>query len=155
VLREDLLERIPRGVPTMLDYRTHAQHRSRYNTPPVFAIYVLMLVTRWLRDEVGGLAAMAEINRDKASLLYDEIDSSDGFYGGHADASSRSWMNDTFRLPRRRWRRSSWPGPRTRGWSSSPAGAWEGSAPRSTRTVPLEAVRALRSFMERFRTATP
>src|SRR4029077_19330948 len=55
VLREDLLERIPRGVPTMLDYRTYVEHRSLYNTPPVFAIYVLMLVTRWLRDEIGGL----------------------------------------------------------------------------------------------------
>jgi phosphoserine aminotransferase len=54
VLREDLLERIPRGVPTMLDYRTYVEHRSLYNTPPVFAIYVLMLVTRWLRDEIEG-----------------------------------------------------------------------------------------------------
>jgi phosphoserine aminotransferase len=80
VLREDLLERIPRGVPTMLDYRWYVEHRSLYNTPPVFAIYVLMLVTRWLRDEIGGLDAMAERNREKASLLYDEIDGSNGFY---------------------------------------------------------------------------
>jgi phosphoserine aminotransferase len=70
-----------------------------YNTPPVFAIYVLMLVTRWLRDEVGGLEKQADANREKARLLYTEIDESDGFYRGHADAGSRSIMNVTFRLP--------------------------------------------------------
>ena len=157
VLREDLLERIPRGVPTMLDYRTYVEHRSLYNTPPVFAIYVLMLVTRWLRDEIGGLEAMAERNREKASLLYDEIDGSNGFYRGHAAETEP--LADERHVPparARRWRRSSWRGRRTRGWSSSPAtGAWAGSAPRSTTRCPLEAVRALRSFMERFRTATP
>ena len=156
MIREDLLERIPRGVPTMLDYRTYAEHRSMYNTPPVFAIYVLMLVTRWLRDEVGGLDAMAEINREKAALLYDEIDGSDGFYRGHAAVTSRSRMNVTFRLP---------DGARERAFVSGAAaeGMIELAGHRSVggirasiyNAVPVEAVRALRSFMERFRAATP
>ena len=58
---------------------------SLYNTPPVFAIYVVMLVTRWLRDEIGGLEAMHARNRAKAGLLYDAIDATPSFYRGHAD----------------------------------------------------------------------
>ena len=99
IVREDLLERASDDLPTMLDYRTYAEHGSIYNTPPVFAIYVLTLVTRWLRDEVGGLDEQERRNRAKAALLYETIDSSDGFYRGHADPSSRSLMNVTFRLP--------------------------------------------------------
>ena len=99
VLREDLLERIPRGIPTTLDYRTYVEHRSLYNTPPVFAIYVLMLVTRWLRDDVGGLDEQLARNREKAHLIYEAIDHSEAFYRGHAEVGSRSLMNATWRLP--------------------------------------------------------
>ncbi len=99
IVREDVLSMIPDGLPAMLDYRTFVDHGSLYNTPPVFAIYVLMLVTRWLRDEVGGLAAQAEINRAKAGSIYAAIDDSDGYYRGHAEASSRSTMNATWHLP--------------------------------------------------------
>jgi phosphoserine aminotransferase len=99
IVREDLLDRIPDGLPTMLDYRTHVEHGSRYNTPPVFAIYLVALVTRWLRDEVGGLEKMHAIDREKAGLLYEAIDASEGFYRGHATAEARSLLNVTFRLP--------------------------------------------------------
>jgi phosphoserine aminotransferase len=99
LVRDDVLDRIPDGLPTMLDYRTHVRNGSRYNTPPVFPIAVLALVTRWLRDEVGGLDKMAERNREKAALLYEAIDASDGFYRGHAAPAARSTMNVTFRLP--------------------------------------------------------
>jgi phosphoserine aminotransferase len=99
IVRDDLLARIPDGLPTVLDYRTYVENRSMYNTPPVFAIYVLMLVTRWLRDDVGGLEAQLERNREKASVVYDAIDGSDGFYRGHAEPGSRSSMNVTWRLP--------------------------------------------------------
>lgn len=99
VLREDLLERIPDGLPSMLDYRTHVENRSLYNTPPTFAVYVLVLVTRWLRDEIGGLEEMARRNREKAEDLYEGIDTSHGFYRGHALPEARSLMNVTFRLP--------------------------------------------------------
>jgi phosphoserine aminotransferase len=99
IVRSDLLDRVAEGLPTVLDYRSFVEHRSMYNTPPVFAIYVVMLVTRWLRDEVGGLAEQERRNRAKAALLYDAIDESLGFYRGHAEVGSRSLMNVTFRLP--------------------------------------------------------
>jgi len=99
IVRDDVLDRIPDGLPTLLDYRTFAQHGSLYNTPPVFSIYVLLLVTRWLRDEVGGLEVQRTVNREKAGLLYDAIDASDGFYRGHARPEGRSLMNVTWRLP--------------------------------------------------------
>ncbi len=99
IVERSLLERVPGGLPTVLDYRTYVEHGSRYNTPPVFSIYVLMLVTRWLRDEAGGLDAQRAVNRTKAAALYDAIDASDGFYRGHAQIPSRSLMNVTWRLP--------------------------------------------------------
>ena len=99
IIREDLLERIPDGLPIMLDYRTYTEHGSLYNTPPVLSILVLMLVTRWLRDEVGGLEKQLGNNRRKASALYDVIDASKDFYTGHAERSSRSLMNVTWTLP--------------------------------------------------------
>jgi phosphoserine aminotransferase len=99
ILRDRFLQRAASPLPTMLDYRVHAEARSLYNTPPVFAIYVLMLVTRWLRDEVGGLAAMAELNRAKADLIYGALDAHPDFYRVHAQRPHRSRMNMAFRLP--------------------------------------------------------
>jgi phosphoserine aminotransferase len=99
ILRKDLLERSRDDLPTMLDYRTYAKNGSRPNTPPVFAVYVLGLVCQWLRDSIGGLAAMNRHNAAKAKLLYDVLDASGGFYAGHARPECRSDMNVTFRLP--------------------------------------------------------
>jgi phosphoserine aminotransferase len=99
VLRDDVLESVPEGLPAMLDYREHARAGSIYNTPPLFAIYVTMLVTRWLRDEIGGLDAMAALNSRKAELLYETIDASGGFYRGHAAPGNRSQMNVVLTLP--------------------------------------------------------
>jgi phosphoserine aminotransferase len=81
----------------MLDYNTHAKNKSLYNTPPVFTIYVMRLVMKWLLEQ-GGLEATKRRNEEKAKLLYDAIDGS-SFYRGHAEAVSRSLMNVTFRLP--------------------------------------------------------
>jgi phosphoserine aminotransferase len=99
IVREDLLERIPEGLPTMLDYRTYVREGSLYNTPPVFAVWMVGLVAGWLREEIGGLRAMEERNRAKADLLYAAIDDAPGFYTGHAEPGSRSLMNVTWRLP--------------------------------------------------------
>jgi phosphoserine aminotransferase len=98
VIREDLLARSPEGLPTMLDYNTHAQNNSLYNTPPVFAIYVVRLVVKWMLAQ-GGLDAVGRANAEKADLLYGALDSSGGFYRPHAEPASRSSMNVTFRLP--------------------------------------------------------
>jgi phosphoserine aminotransferase len=99
VIRDDIVQATPADLPSMLDYRLHAEARSIYNTPPVFAIYVTLLVVRWLRQEIGGLAQMAEINAAKASLLYDAIDASEGYYRGRAAVADRSLMNVVFNLP--------------------------------------------------------
>ena len=98
LVRKDMLERCPDGLPSLLDYRTYAQKDSLYNTAPVFAIYAMELVLAWLEDEIGGLGKMFEINSRKASKLYAALDDSGGFYRGTADAEDRSLMNVTFRL---------------------------------------------------------
>lgn len=97
LIRDDLLQRIPEGLHTMLDYRTHVQNKSLYNTPNTFGIYIIALVCEWL-EEKGGIVAMQRENEAKAKLLYDAIDATE-FYRGHADADARSNMNVTFRLP--------------------------------------------------------
>jgi len=97
VLREDLLQRVPENMPTMLDYRIHVENKSLYNTPNTWGIYIMGLVCKWLQDQ-GGLAGMERQNDEKARLLYDAIDATD-FYRGHADVDCRSTMNVTFRLP--------------------------------------------------------
>ncbi len=98
IIREDMLERIPEELPTMLKYSTYVENNSLANTPPCFAIYVINLVLKWLEESVGGLEDMEKINRKKANMLYEVIDSSD-FYRGTAQKESRSMMNITFRLP--------------------------------------------------------
>lgn len=98
VIRDDMLERVPSGIPSMLKYTTYADKNSMYNTPPCFAIYTVQLVLKWLEETIGGLEEMARINRQKADLLYGFIDQSE-FYRGTARADSRSLMNVTFRLP--------------------------------------------------------
>jgi phosphoserine aminotransferase len=70
-----------------------------FNTPPTFAVYIVGLVAKWLLEEVGGLEAMAALNRRKAGMLYELLDASSGFYRGHARPECRSLMNVTFRLP--------------------------------------------------------
>lgn len=97
-LRRDLPEGGTDGLPSMLDYRVHMEHRSAYNTPPVFSIYLVRLMLDWLENEIGGVAAMERVNRIKAGLLYDVIDGSD-FYSGPVEPASRSLMNVVFRLP--------------------------------------------------------
>jgi len=98
IIRDDMLARSPKNLPTMLDYNTHAKEKSLYNTPPVFTIYVMRLVMKWLVAE-GGLEAIGKRNAEKAGLLYAAIDGSGGFYRPHAQPGSRSNMNVAFRLP--------------------------------------------------------
>jgi phosphoserine aminotransferase len=97
IVREDLLERSADALPSMLNYKTMADNASLYNTPPVFGIYILGLVLKWLIKE-GGLGAMAAVNDRKAKTLYDELDRTE-YWRPHAEADSRSVMNVTFRLP--------------------------------------------------------
>jgi phosphoserine aminotransferase len=98
LLRDEVINNAPTDLPGFLDYRNHIRAHSNFNTPPVFAIYVVLLVTRWLLNEIGGVARMAEINRSKAQLLYSVLDRSDNFYRGRADTCDRSEMNVAFNL---------------------------------------------------------
>ena len=99
IVKDEVVRRqkLPERVPTMLRYATFADSVSLYNTPPVFAIYIVGLVVKWLLQK-GGLTVVAESNERKAGKLYSILDSSN-FYQGIADAHSRSLMNVTFRLP--------------------------------------------------------
>jgi phosphoserine aminotransferase len=97
IIREDLLARSSDTLPAMLNYKTQAENGSLYNTPPVFGIYILRLVLKWLVG-AGGLAAMGKINDRKANTLYAELDRTP-FWRPHAEKDSRSAMNITFRLP--------------------------------------------------------
>lgn len=99
IVRRSLLDATPAGLPGLLDYRSHLQAHSIYNTPPVFAIYVVLLVTRWLLSETGGLAAMDQINQEKARTLYAVLDEFPELYTGWAAKPDRSLMNVVFNLP--------------------------------------------------------
>ena len=96
IIRDDLVQNSADGLTTMLSYKTHAEKKSLYNTPPSFGIYLIKLVTDWLID-LGGIDAIEKINEKKAGLIYGKIDSGD-FYNGTANIEDRSKMNVTFRL---------------------------------------------------------
>lgn len=98
IVREDLLARSAENLPGMLSYKVHADADSAFNTPPCFALYMVGLVVEWLRDTIGGLDKMHQLNQKKAARLYEVIDQSNGFYTGHAQPDCRSLMNVTFRL---------------------------------------------------------
>jgi phosphoserine aminotransferase len=98
VLRKDLAARVAEKVPTMLKYATHIEAESMYNTPPTFGIYLILLVTEWLKAQ-GGLTGIERINTAKSQAIYQFIDDSNGFYRGTVEAGDRSKMNVTFRLP--------------------------------------------------------
>lgn len=103
ILKSSWLERAKeiakdKNLPVILRYDQHAKSDSLYNTPPVFAIYMVQLVLEWLADE-GGVEAAADLGKRKAGQIYDAIDNSSGFYQGHTDVESRSSTNITFKLP--------------------------------------------------------
>ncbi len=95
IIRKELIsETVLSGTPTMLRYKTHADKKSLYNTPPTYNIYIVGKVIKWIQS-LGGLEMMKEINEKKAAILYDYLDSSSLFYG-LAEKDSRSLMNVTF-----------------------------------------------------------
>lgn len=96
ILKDELLLRIPKGLPLMLDYKTFVEHNSLYNTPPTFSIFVVGEVLKWIQS-IGGLKEIERRNKEKAGILYAALESSD-FYEPHAETNCRSLMNVTFRL---------------------------------------------------------
>ncbi|GJQ32117.1 MAG: phosphoserine aminotransferase [Ignavibacteriaceae bacterium] len=98
IIRKDMLERCPDSLHTMLNYKTHTENDSMYNTPNTFGIYIIDLVAKYLLEN-GGLDAMYATNKKKADTLYNCLDNSNGFFKAHALPGSRSLMNVTFNLP--------------------------------------------------------
>ncbi|TVZ14143.1 3-phosphoserine/phosphohydroxythreonine transaminase [Maribacter sp. MAR_2009_72] len=96
VVKEEILGKVSRTIPSMLDYQVHISKDSMFNTPSVFAVYTSMLTLEWLK-KLGGIAAIEEINEKKARLLYSEIDLNPVFKG-YANTEDRSIMNATFNL---------------------------------------------------------
>ena len=98
VIRNDFLAKAKTGLPTMFTYKTYVDNKSLYNTPPVFAVYVMKLVLEWIKKQ-GGLAGVEKVNAAKKDLLYGAIDANADFYKGTVEKTSRSWSNVTMRLP--------------------------------------------------------
>jgi phosphoserine aminotransferase len=94
IIREDLVGNAPETVPTMLDYKTHVENDSMFNTPPTYGIYMLGLVLEWI-EQRGGIEAMEKLNKEKAALLYDFLDESK-LFKGTAAKEDRSLMNIPF-----------------------------------------------------------
>lgn len=94
IVREDILGKVERTIPTMLNYKTHIAEGSMFNTPPCLPIYTCLETLRWLK-KLGGLEVMQKMNQDKAKLLYDEIEHNSMFMGT-AEKASRSLMNICF-----------------------------------------------------------
>jgi len=96
VIREDILNKVEREIPSMLSYKVHLEKDSMFNTPAVYAVYVSLLTLRWIKNN-GGIKAMEERNNQKADLLYTEIDRN-SLFKGFAEVEDRSAMNATFNL---------------------------------------------------------
>ena len=151
IIRDDLLQRSAGDLPSLLNYKLLAENKSMLNTPPVFGIYLVKLVTDWLLNQIGGLDKMLELNREKATLLYDAIDRSGGFYDGHAESHCRSLMNVTFRLPDATLESQFFKQAETRNLFELKGHRSVGGCRASIyNAMPIEGVRLLRDFMVEF-----
>jgi len=147
LIRPDFLDRIPSGLPTMLDYKTHAS--KLFHTPPVFAVYIVEKVLRWIKSK-GGLKAIKVMNDHKAGLLYHAIDKTD-FYTGVAAKDSRSNMNVTYRLPSEELEELFVKGASAAGMKSLKGHRSAGGIRASIyNACPLEAVESLVAYMADF-----
>jgi phosphoserine aminotransferase len=141
----------PSTIPTILRYDTHYKNSSLYNTPPSFSIYMVNEVLKWI-EEQGGLAGVEAKNRDKAGLLYNTIDGSDGFYRGVAEVGSRSIMNVTFRMQSEDLEKQFIKASEKEGFIGLKGHRSVGGLRASIyNAVPYESVKALVDFMNHFR----
>jgi len=149
IIREDLLEKSPDNIPTMTSYKIIGEKDSLYNTPPTFGIYIIKLVAEWIENK-GGLDKLETINRKKADLLYNKIASTD-FYRATVAEDSRSIMNVTFRLPSEDLEKKFIAESLEAGMIGLKGHRSVGGCRASIyNAVPIEAVEALVSFMNKF-----
>ncbi len=149
IVRKDLLGRARAGIPTMLDYKVHADADSMLNTPPTWAVYIAGLVFQWLKRQ-GGVPAIEERNVEKARLLYDYLDAT-AFYTNPVDRSDRSRMNVPFRLPDAALDEPFLKGAKERGLLQLKGHRSVGGMRASIyNAMPIEGVRALVDYMREF-----
>lgn len=153
VVKKDWLHQVPHTLPMMLRYDILAKNKSRYNTPPTFGIYMFGLVLDWI-EEQGGAGQLEQRNRAKAALIYDVIDEMSDFYEGHAEHSSRSLMNITFRLPDEATEIRFLKQAQDAGFSGLPGHRSVGGCRVSTYNAsPMESCEEFAAFMRKFRYA--
>ena len=152
ILRKDLAARTDDSkVPTMLRYSTYIENDSMFNTPPTFAIYMLALVTDWVREQ-GGLAAMEKINEEKAAYLYDFLDNS-SFYKSPVAKADRSIMNVVFRTPSEELDAAFVKEAKENGLTELKGHRLGGCRASIYNAMPIEGVKALVEFMKKFELA--
>ncbi|WP_248930309.1 3-phosphoserine/phosphohydroxythreonine transaminase [Paenibacillus hamazuiensis] len=150
ILREDMLSLVPKNIPTMLSYATHAKNNSLYNTPPAYSVYMVNLVLKWIKEN-GGAAAMEQRNREKTALIYQAIDNSGGFYRGVVAPEYRSLMNITFRMENEELEKKFVKESEQQGFVGLKGHRSVGGLRASTyNAVPYEACKALAEFMADF-----
>lgn len=150
IIRKDLIEKANTNIPTMLKYSTHSKNNSLYNTPPTFGIYMLGEVVKWAKG-LGGIQELYKRNEEKANLIYDAIDASNGFYLGHAQKDSRSLMNITFRLKNEELEKKFLAEAKQEGFVGVNGHRSVGGCRASTyNAVPYEACKAFSEFMQHY-----
>lgn len=150
IAKKAFLNTARKNLPTMLRYSTFAENDSLYNTPPVFAIYMVNKTLHWIKKQ-GGVNAIAKNNLAKAKLIYDVIDNSNGFYKGHAEKDARSLMNITFNLATPEMEKDFVAKGKAAGFVGIGGHRLVGGCRASTyNAVPLEACKALAEFMQEY-----
>ena len=150
IAKKAFLATAHKNLPTMLRYSTFADNDSLYNTPPVFAIYMVNKTLHWIKKQ-GGVNAIAKNNLAKAKLIYDVIDGSDGFYKGHAEKDARSLMNITFNLATPAMEKDFVAQGKAAGFVGIGGHRLVGGCRASAyNAVPLEACQALAEFMKEY-----
>ena len=153
IARKSFLATARKELPTMLKYATFAENDSLYNTPPVFAIYMVNKTLHWIKKQ-GGVEAVAANNAAKAKVIYDAIDASGGFYKGHAEKASRSLMNITFNLATKEMEKDFVAKGKAAGFVGIGGHRLVGGCRASAyNAVPMEACRALAKFMQDYQKA--
>jgi phosphoserine aminotransferase len=150
IIRDDMVAKVPAGLHPLFDYRALAENDSMVNTPNTWGIYLIGLVCDWLKDQ-GGVGGIQTKNEAKAKLLYEAIDSSDGFYRGRAERLARSTMNVTFNLPSAELERSFAEEAAKNGLDGLAGHRTSGGIRASIyNAFPIEGVHELTAFMQEF-----
>lgn len=151
IIKQSLLDKCAEGTPTMLNYKTHADKKSLYNTPPSFSIYVVKLVLEWVKKQ-GGLEAIEKANIAKKDRIYQLLDLYPDYYRGTVRTDSRSWMNITFRLPSEELEKKFIAEAKAAGMSGLKGHRSVGGVRVSTYNAQtLEGIETLAKFMEEFK----